>query len=261
MISTSGIFYDSAELTEFKKWFATGILGGATTNPVILQKEGVFDIPTHVTKMIEICGKDFPISIEIPDTDMTQKEMIELGKRYHDRFPDNAVVKVPMDPREPQKAFEVMFQLGRAGIRVNATLGLSIGQLIGAAEALRSSTADGDNYVSLFWARRDEAKAQIVQTLVEKGMTKEAADEAVPDAKESLLTTISYLENHDLPTKIIVGSVRSIDQIEIAYALGADIVTIPPKLIQEWMYTTRGVESADQFNEAYRSIKDKTTLI
>jgi len=258
---SSGIFFDSADLTEFKKWFHTHILGGATTNPVILQKEGIFDIPTHVAKMIDICGKNFPISIEIPDTDMTVKEMLELGKRYYARFPDNAVVKVPMHPSSPEKAFEVIYKLGQEGIRVNATLGLSVGQLIGAAEALRNSKAKGDNYISLFWARRDEAQVQIIDNMVEKGTERQIAQSRVPDAKASLQMTKTYLENHGLSAKIIVGSVRSIDQIDTAFSSGADIVTIPPKLIREWMYTKRGIESVDQFNEAYRSIKDKTTLI
>jgi transaldolase len=138
---------------------------------------------------------------------------------------------------------------------------LSVGQLIGAAEALRDSKAKGDNYISLFWARRDEAQVQIIDQMVEKGIERHVAESRVPDAKASLAMTKRYLENHGLSAKIIVGSVRSIDQIETAFACGADIVTIPPKLIREWMYTKRGIESVDQFNEAYRSIKDKTTLI
>jgi len=64
---SSGIFYDSADLEGLKKWFNTHILGGATTNPLILQKEGILNIPDHISKMIKIVGKDFPISIEIPD--------------------------------------------------------------------------------------------------------------------------------------------------------------------------------------------------
>jgi transaldolase len=55
-----------------------------------------------------------------------------------------------MDPRDPQKAFEVMYTLSQEGVRVNATLGLTAGQLIGASEALRSSK---DSYISLFWGR------------------------------------------------------------------------------------------------------------
>lgn len=257
----SGIFFDSANLEELKKWFDTKILGGATTNPVILQKDNVFDIPGHVQKMIEITGKDFPISIEVPDSRMNKDEMIKLALHYRDKFPGNAVIKIPMDPRDNQKAFEVMYKLGQEGVRVNATLGLGMGQLVGASEALRSSKAHGDNYVSLFWGRREEAKKQIVENLVSGGITKEEANTKVPDALSTLMMTINYLQNHSLSSKIIVGSVRSVDQIEAAFNGGADIVTIPPKLINEWMFTQRGVETADQFNKAFEDVKDKITLI
>src|SRR3990167_7864615 len=144
----SGIFYDSANLVDFKKWFDAGILGGATTNPVILQKEGVFNIPEHVLKMIDICGLNFPISIEIPDSTWDKEEMIQLARRYQNMFPDNAVIKIPMDPRNSQKSFEVIWRLKQENISVNATLGLTSGQLIAAAEALRGSN---ESYISLFW--------------------------------------------------------------------------------------------------------------
>ena len=258
---TSGIFYDSADLDDFRKWFDARILGGATTNPLILQREGVLDLPGHLTKMIKICGPGFPISIEIPDSVMSKKDMIRLAVKYHRKFPKNAVIKIPMDPKDPQKAFEVAYKLGQKGIRVNATLGLSTGQLVAAAEALRFSKAEGDNYISLFWARRDEAKNQIVKDLVKNGMKRGEALEKVLDAATSLALTLKYLETHNLPARVIVGSIRSVDQIEKAFSLGADIVTITPKLIEEWMYTKRGVETVDEFNQAYRSIKNKFKLI
>ena len=150
-MNSSGIFFDSADLVEFKKWFRTGILGGATTNPVILQNDGVLNVPEHISKMIEISGKGFPISIEIPDSEMTISEMINLALDYDKMFPDNAVIKVPMDPEDPTKSFEVMNRLSREGVSINATVGLSMGQLVGAAEALHGSIQP--NYISLFWGR------------------------------------------------------------------------------------------------------------
>src|SRR3990167_3375329 len=105
----SGIFFDSANLTELKKWYKTRILGGATINPVILQKDGVFDIPTHIQNMINIVGDGSPISIEIPDSRWTIDQMTSLAFKYHNRFPNNAVIKIPMDPRDPEKAFEVIY--------------------------------------------------------------------------------------------------------------------------------------------------------
>ncbi len=241
-MNTSGIFYDSADLVEFKKWFNTGILGGATTNPVILQKEGVTDLPGHITRMIEISGKNFPISIEIPDSDWSADDQVELGLGYGEMFPDNAVVKVPMDPREPQKSYEVIHRLGRRGVRINATVGMTAGQLIAAAEALRGNIAEGDNYISLFWGRCEEAKGEGA-------------------AARTLTTTLRYLEKHSLKAKVIIGSIRNTDQIDEAFSIGAHIVTIPPKLIVDWMFTKRGVETIDQFNDAYREVKDNTILI
>lgn len=271
----SGIFYDSANLVEFKRWFEARILGGATTNPVLFQKEGILDVTAHIDKMVEISGKDFPISIEIPDTQMSREEMVDLARRYRDKYPENAIIKVPMDPEEPQKAFEVMYRLGEDGIRVNATIGISMGQLVGAAEALRQNKSEGDNYISLFWGRREEAKKQIIEAelkrvaednereLTEKEKALLIADisEKIPDAAATLAMTLKYLQNHSLATRVIVGSVRAVEQIERAFSIGADIVTISPKLIEDWMFTQRGVETVDQFNMAYRDVKDKVKLI
>ncbi len=235
-MNKSGIFYDSANLIEFKKWFDTGILGGATTNPLILQKEGILDIPKHIRKMIKICGYNFPISIEIPDSSMSKKEMIRLAKKYANMFPTNAVIKVPMDCRDNQKSFEVMQELSAKEISVNATLGLTAGQLIGASEALRGSK---ESYISLFWCRCDEAGR---------------------GAEKTLLTVKKYIETHNLHSKIIIGSIRTVEQIDRAFELGADIVTIKPELLEKWMFTLRGKETADEFNNAYRSVKDKIIL-
>lgn len=237
-MNTSGIFFDSANLVEFEKWFKTGILGGATTNPLILQKEGILNIPDHIEKMIDICGTGFPISIEIPDSTWTKKEMIRLAKKYYDKFPENTVIKIPMDCRNSPKFFQVIKELNREGIPVNATLGITSGQLIGALEALRNSDL---SYVSLFWCRCDEAGGI--------------------GAEKTLLTTIKYIEKHYLESKIIIGSIREPSQIDRAFELGADIVTIKPELLEKWMYTKRGVETAQEFNNAYRECKDKVTLI
>src|SRR3990167_4206564 len=147
-MNTSGIFYDSANLVDFKKWFDAGILGGATTNPLILQKEGILNIPEHIERMIAICGDDFPISIEIPDSSWPKEEMIVLALKYRNMFPRNAVIKIPMDCRDSQKALEVMKELNKLYVPINATLGLTSGQLIAAAEDLRGSK---ESYISLFW--------------------------------------------------------------------------------------------------------------
>ncbi len=225
MERNSGIFYDSANLIDFKKWYDSGIIGGATTNPVILKKEGITDVNGHIQKMIQICGPDFPISVEVPDSEMSKERMIQIAGEYFDNFPKNAVIKIPMDPRDSQKAFEVIKELYEAKIPTNATLGLTAGQLIGAMEA-------GAKYISLFWGRCDEAGGI--------------------GAEETLKTVLKYRETHKLNAQIIIGSIRNVNQIDKAFSLGADIVTISPKLLNDWMYTDRGVQTADEFNQAFR---------
>src|SRR3990167_5599677 len=76
-----------------------------------------------------------------------------------------------------------------------------------------------------------------------------------------LSMTLNYLENHNLTSiRIIAGSIRNVDQIEKAFSSGADIVTITPPLLQQWIFTKRGVETVQEFNQAYRDVKEKFTL-
>jgi transaldolase len=272
----SGIFYDSADINDFEKWLNTHILGGATTNPVLFEKAGVLDVVGHISRMVELSSNagqaGLPISVELPDADWPIEQMVELGLKYQERFPNNAVIKVPMKPDEPEKAFEVIYRLGQQGVRINATIGITMGQLVGAAEASRLSKAKGENYISLFWGRRDEAQKQIlVAKLAEinkEGMTVDELNrldqrllQEIPDAAATLAMTLAYLEKHSLNTRVIIGSVRNVHQIEQAFSIGADIVTIPPKLLGEWMFTQRGMETVDQFNQAYRPVADKIKLI
>jgi transaldolase len=224
------IFLDSSDLGEIVKW--KPIISGVTTNPVILAKENVFDIPSHIQKIIDILGDDIPISIEVPDSTMTADEMVRVGCDYWGRF-ENIVVKVPMNPLEPEKAFSVIRRLEGIRIKTNATIGMSFGQMVGAVES-------GATYVSLFWGRREEVAG---------------------DAGKVLSMTADYINKRNYKSKIIVGSIRYPSQIDDAFNLGADIVTIPPKILKEWFYTKRGVETVEEFDKAYRDIKDKITSI
>ena len=88
------IFLDSSDLKELKMWFDAGVISGVTTNPVILQKEGVVDLCGHVQKMIDIVGAGFPISMEVPDSDMPKQDMIRLALQYHTMFPYLSLIHI-----------------------------------------------------------------------------------------------------------------------------------------------------------------------
>lgn len=241
-MDASGWFLDSGDLNQIKKW--QEVIGGITTNQLILfEKEGIFDIPDHLQKMCEIVGDNFPISIELPDSKMGVDEMVDLAQKYHDLHPTNTVVKVPIIPDDP-KGLKVIYQLVKRGIQTNATIGINSAQLMLAAEASRQYAGEGSTYVSLFWGR-----------------AMESADRGESQSPQDVLNaTITYLANHGLDTRIIIGSVREPAQIIEAFSLGADIVTVPPKILEKIMYTTRARETVDQFDQAYEHVKDDPNL-
>lgn len=242
-MNSSGWFLDSGQLNEIAKW--REVIGGITTNQVILfSKEGIYDIPTHMAAMCELVGDNFPISLELPDSAASVDEMIGLAQYYHDRHPTNTVIKVPIIPDDP-KGLKVIALLAGAGIRTNATIGINAGQLFLAAEAARKFAGEGACYISLFWGRAQES--------FERGESQAPQD--VLDA------TLTYLANHQLDTRIIIGSIRQPQHVIDAFAGGADIVTVPPKIFEKIMFTTRGKETLDEFDAAYRNVQNDPRLI
>ena len=241
-METSGWFLDSGDPEQVEKWFE--VIGGITTNQMILfKKEGIFNIPEHLKKLCQITGPNFPISVELPDSKADLDEMIDLAEKYHEMFPTNTVVKVPILPNDV-KGLKVIAQLVKRGIRTNATIGINEAQLVLAAEAARRFSGEGATYISLFWARAIESNSR--------------GESHHP--KDVLEATLTYLANHQLDTKIIIGSIREPSQVIEAFSLGADIVTVPPSIFEKIMYTSRAVETINEFDAAYEAVKNDPRL-
>lgn len=238
----SGWFLDSGDLTQIKKY--KPVIGGITTNQVILfEKEKIYNIPVHLKKIISLVGPKIPISVELPDSQASIPDMLDLASRYHQLSPDNIVIKVPIIPTST-KGLKILYRLAKKGIRANATIGINQAQLQLAAESLRHSKANGDNYISLFWGRAQESFLR--------------GESQTP---ETVLTnTLTYLSNHHLSAKIIIGSIRQPAQVLRAFSLGAHIVTVPPSILQNIMFTTRAQETLVQFDSAYHNHKDNPKL-
>lgn len=241
-METSGWFLDSGDPEQVKKWFE--VIGGITTNQMILfKKEGIFNIPEHLEKLCQITGPNFPISVELPDSKADLEEMIDLAEKYHERFPSNTVVKVPILPNDT-KGLKVIAQLVKRGIRTNATIGINEAQLVLAAEAARRFSGEGATYISLFWARAIESNS--------RGESRHP--------KDVLEATLTYLANHQLDTRVIIGSIREPSQVIEAFSLGADIVTVPPSIFEKIMHTSRAVETINEFDAAYEAVKNDPRL-
>ncbi len=188
-------FIDTANIDEIRQASALGMVDGVTTNPSLVAKEG-----REFKGLIrEICGIiDGPVSAEVVSLD--SKGMVAEARDLA-RIAENIVVKIPMI-EEGLKAVAV---LAGEGIKVNVTLCFSPIQALMAAKA-------GAAYISPFVGRLDD--------ISHVGM----------DLVEQILT---IYENYGFDTEVIVASIRNPIHVLDAALMGADIATIPFKVIQQ----------------------------
>lgn len=188
-------FIDTANVEEIKKANELGMVDGVTTNPSLVAKEG-----REFKGLIrEICGiVDGPVNAEVVSLDAPGmvREAKELAK-----LADNIVVKIPLI-EEGLKAVRI---LSSEGIHTNVTLCFSPIQALMAAKA-------GANYISPFVGRLDD--------ISHDGM----------DLVDQIVTIYG---NYGFETEVIVASVRNPLHVLDAALMGADIATIPFKVIRQ----------------------------
>jgi transaldolase len=188
-------FIDSANIGEIKEAVSLGMADGVTTNPSLIAKEGrKFD--EVVKEILEVM--DGPVSLEVISLDA--KGMVGEAKKLA-KLAENVVIKIPMST-EGLKATKVLAGLG---IKVNMTLIFSPLQSLMAAKA-------GAAYVSPFVGRLDDI-SHYGMDLVEQ--------------------TITIFDNYGFGTEVIVASVRNPLHVLDAALMGADIATIPFKVIDQ----------------------------
>lgn len=188
-------FIDTANIDEIKKGLELGMVDGVTTNPSLISKEQ----RPFTAILADICALvDGPISAEVIslEADGMVAEARELAKIH-----ENIVIKVPMTA----DGLKAVRRLAAEGIRTNVTLIFSPAQALLAAKA-------GAAYVSPFVGRLDDI-AQDGMVLVNEIMT--------------------IFRNYDLKTEVIVASVRSPMHVIQSALIGADIATIPYKVIAQ----------------------------
>lgn len=193
------IFIDSANVSEIKKWLAYGILDGVTTNPSIMFKDGVYDAKAGAKEIAAIVNPR-PVSVEVTTNDLD--EMVSQAQKFA-RWAPNIVVKIPQITQDGTPCYGVIKQLEGEGIKVNATIALSLGQVVMAAKV-------GATYISIFAGR--------------------VGDEGGNPA-EVIKNSTDWLEHWKYGSKIIVGSIRSVADILTAVTAGAHIITIPPQFL------------------------------
>lgn len=202
-------FVDTADINEIRALVETGFVDGVTTNPTLVAQSG----RRFEDVIMEICAVvPGPVSAEVTATDL---DGILAEGRHLAKLASNVVIKVPLT-FDGLKACRILTQ---EGTRVNVTLCFSAAQAILCAKA-------GATFVSPFLGRLDD--------IGETGM--------------NLIHQIVDVYNNypDFTTQILAASIRSPLHVVEAARLGADIVTIPPKVLRQ-MYlhplTDKGLAS------------------
>jgi transaldolase len=190
------IFIDTANLNEIKEANDMGLLDGVTTNPSLVAKEGHKDFKSMLEEICKIVNGDISAEVVSTEYDAIMKEGRELAKIH-----PNIVVKVPLI-KEGLKAVRTFAD---EGIRTNVTLCFSASQAVLAAKA-------GAYIISPFVGRLDD--------ISQNGM-------------ELIAQMVTIYRNYDYQTKILVASVRHPMHFVESCMLGADIATIPFKVIEQ----------------------------
>ncbi len=187
-------FIDTANLTEIKDLIKTGMIDGVTTNPSLIAKEGA----VFQSRIYDICQlvPDKPVSAEV--TALEADGMIAQGKELA-AIAKNVCIKIPLT-WEGLKATKTLSQDGHM---VNVTLCFSTNQALLAAKA-------GASFISPFVGRLDD----------------------IGDDGMKLIADIRQIyDNYNFNTEILVASIRSPEHVHQSALIGADVATIPAKVL------------------------------
>lgn len=200
------IFIDSADLAEIRDAAAMGVIDGVTTNPTLIAKSGK-RLPDVIAAICEIV--DGPISAEVLAVDCDG--IVSEGKVLAAIHP-NVVVKVPLIP-EGLKAVRIFSD---QGIRTNVTLCFNANQAMFAAKA-------GATYISPFLGRIDDIGG---------------------DGLELIDQIVTIYGNYAMRTQVLAASIRHPVHVTRCAEMGADVATLPHKVILQLLQhplTERGL--------------------
>ena len=202
------IFLDTANVKSIEKYTELGVVDGITTNPTLLSKEKGNPIET-MKKIVEII--EGPVSLEVVaiDYDKMLEESMKLAK-----YGKNVVVKIPMT----MDGLKVVHTLTKRDIKTNVTLIFSANQALLAAKA-------GATYISPFIGRLDDIGAEGLNLVSE---------------------IVQIFASYDISTQLLVASVRHPLHVIEAAKMGADVVTLPPDILDKMIrhpLTDKGLDS------------------
>ena len=190
-------FVDTANIDEISELSEMGVVDGVTTNPSLIYKSGR-DFKEVIKEIARIVSG--PISAEV--TSLNKNEMIDQGLELS-KIANNIVIKVPLT----EHGLIACKNLSKKSIKVNVTLCFSSSQALIAAKM-------GATYISPFIGRLDDISNEGLSLI------------------EEIITIYSNYPDR-LNTEVLVASIRSPLQVAQVAQMGADVATIPPKIIKQ----------------------------
>ena len=212
-------FIDTANVDEIREAGAMGIICGVTTNPSLNAKEGrnFNEVIKEITEIV-----DGPVSGEVKATTEKAEDMVAEGREIAAIHP-NMVIKIPMTA-EGLKAVKI---LSAEGIKTNVTLVFTANQALLAARA-------GASYVSPFLGRLDDIST---------------------DGTELIRDIVQIFDNYpEITTEIICASTRHPLHITDCAKAGADIATVPYKVLMQMVRHPLTDEGIDKFRKDYLAV-------
>ncbi|HNU07084.1 MAG TPA: fructose-6-phosphate aldolase [Pyrinomonadaceae bacterium] len=189
-------FIDTANLDEIREANELGMIDGVTTNPSLIAKEGDVDFKEHIAKICEMVAGDVSAEVTALDTEGMLREGRELAK-----IAPNVVIKCPLtlDGLKATRTFRA------EGTKVNVTLCFSAAQALLAAKA-------GATYISPFIGRLDDIGQ---------------------DGMQLIRDIVRIYDNYGFATEVLAASIRHPMHIVDSALAGADVATIPFKVISQ----------------------------
>jgi transaldolase len=215
-------FIDTADISEIKAAMEMGMVDGVTTNPTLISKTGKPFLEVAKEILETVPG---PVSLEVVSLDT--QGMVDEARQLA-KLGDNVVIKIPMTT-EGLKAVKI---LSEEGIKTNVTLVFSPLQALLAAKA-------GATFVSPFVGRLDDIGH---------------------DGMELIAQIVQIYDNYGFDTEIIVASIRHPQHVLQAALLGADIATIPFKVIKQLAKHPLTDVGIERFLEDWAKVPDKDAI-
>ncbi len=215
-------FIDTADINEIKAALEMGMVDGVTTNPTLVSKTGKPFLEVAKEILETVPG---PVSLEVVSLDT--QGMVDEARQLA-KLGENVVIKIPMTV-EGLKAVKI---LSEEGIKTNVTLVFSPLQALLAAKA-------GATFVSPFVGRLDDVGH---------------------DGMELIAQIVQIYDNYGFDTEIIVASIRHPQHVLQAALIGADIATIPFKVISQLAKHPLTDVGIERFLEDWAKVPDKDSI-